>query len=229
MAPLLDPQPSPPRIEACVHNLFAEQVEAAPQAPAICAHDGDFTYDELDNASDRVAQKLVRMGVEAETAVLLCFEKSAWAVVAMLAVVKAGGMCVNLVPSYPRGRFLNVIDDCHAKIVLTNDSSIPLGAEDGLDILIIDEESVSKLALTDESTPKPAVDPSSAAYVLYTSGSTGKPKGIVVEHGSLCTSAWAHGSAWGIGPGTRVFQFAAYSFGGFKHTLVATLYVSRAH
>lgn len=58
----------------------------------------------------------------------------------------------------------------------------------------------------------PTISPQNVVYVLFTSGSTGKPKGIVIEHGSLCSSSKAHRTRWGICPGTRLLQFAAYTF-----------------
>lgn len=58
----------------------------------------------------------------------------------------------------------------------------------------------------------PEVPPNSPAFILFTSGSTGKPKGIVIEHQGFCYGAHHHGSAFDIGPETRVFQFAAHIF-----------------
>ncbi|KAK1914244.1 hypothetical protein P3342_007490 [Pyrenophora teres f. teres] len=78
----------PPAIERCIHDLFADQAKARPDAPAICAWDGDMTYGELDVLSGRLAGHLVELGVGPEDIVPLCFEKSMWTVVAMLAVLK---------------------------------------------------------------------------------------------------------------------------------------------
>ncbi|KAL7780612.1 hypothetical protein CFE70_010637 [Pyrenophora teres f. teres 0-1] len=73
----------------CIHDLFAEQVLAQPNAPAICAWDGKMSYSVLDNLSTTLAGYLVKIGVKPEDVVPLCFEKSMWTVVAMLAVLKA--------------------------------------------------------------------------------------------------------------------------------------------
>ncbi|KAG9375538.1 hypothetical protein A1F94_013888 [Pyrenophora tritici-repentis] len=81
----------PPVVERCVHELFVEQARARPDAAAICAWDGEMKYGELDELSSRLAGYLVGLGVGPEAIVPLCFEKSMWTVVAMLAVLKAGG------------------------------------------------------------------------------------------------------------------------------------------
>lgn len=68
----------PTTVERCVHDLFSEQADAQPKAPAICAWDGEMTYSELDRLSTRLAGQLIRLGVEPEHFVPLCFEKSMW-------------------------------------------------------------------------------------------------------------------------------------------------------
>ncbi|PVI01698.1 acetyl-CoA synthetase-like protein, partial [Periconia macrospinosa] len=72
----------PPAVERCIHELFEEQANARPEAPAICAWDGEMTYGELDELSSRLAGHLVELGVQPEEVVPLCFEKSKWTVVA---------------------------------------------------------------------------------------------------------------------------------------------------
>ncbi|KAE8868654.1 hypothetical protein PTNB29_02565 [Pyrenophora teres f. teres] len=94
----------PPAVERCIHDLFTEQAAARPDAPAICAWDGELTYGELDALSSKLAGHLVQLGVKAEDVVPLCFEKSMWTVVAMLAVLKAGGAFLLLDPSLPTER-----------------------------------------------------------------------------------------------------------------------------
>ena len=85
----------PAKLEECVHHRFKEQVGARPDAPAIRAFDGDFTYAELDAAAESLAHFLVELGIGPEVFVPTCFDKSCYTIVAMLAVLKAGGAAVQ--------------------------------------------------------------------------------------------------------------------------------------
>jgi non-ribosomal peptide synthetase component F len=91
----------PPSLEECIHQIVQSQVDLQPDAPAICSWDVNLTYRELDELAARLAGQLVDLGVAAEVNVPLCLEKSAWAIVAELAVLKAGGVCVPLDPARP--------------------------------------------------------------------------------------------------------------------------------
>ena len=195
-------------VHDCVHSIFKSQVTIRPEAQAICAWDGSLTYLELDNLSDRLASYLVGKGIRPETLVPLCFDKSVWTVVTMMAVLKAGGACVHLGVTQPITRLAQIISDTGAKVLLAD----PLHSEmfKGLvEVVTIDPQFLETLPSTDSL---PLVKPTNPAFVLFTSGSTGKPKGIVVEHGSLCTSSKAHGTNRKVGPHTRLLQFAAYTF-----------------
>lgn len=208
-------QPEPPFVNDCVHHAFSRQVSQTPDAPAIASHDASLSYRELDDYSDRTAAMLQARGVGPEVVVPLCFEKSAWAIVAMLAVMKAGGVCANVSPGYPIERTRRIIEQCGASIMLTNVVDGRLQDIRETDLLEITRETVTTLPSLASNPLCNTTTPENAAYILFTSGSTGEPKGIAVEHGSLCTSAAAHGSKWGINPGTRVFQFASYTFGEY--------------
>lgn len=91
----------PARVDRCMHELIAEYCHAQPNAPAVCAWDGNFTYNELDRLSSAVAVHLASCGVGPEMFVPLCFEKSCWTVMALLGVLKAGAAFVLLDPSQP--------------------------------------------------------------------------------------------------------------------------------
>ncbi|KAI1626476.1 hypothetical protein EDD37DRAFT_349340 [Exophiala viscosa] len=204
----------PEVLETNVPSVFAEQVRARPDALAVDAWDGKLTYSELDRLSTRFALHLVDAGVGPEVLVPLCFEKSRWAVVSQMAVMKAGGGCVNMDPAHPLGRLELIIQDARAKILLVAPQLRAKFREvQGAKIVSIDEEFYKAM---EHSIPKthqlPHIDPMNTAYVLFTSGSTGRPKGIVIEHRSLCSSSKAHGTEWDIGPNTRLLQFAAYTF-----------------
>lgn len=195
-------------VHDCVHNIFKDQVTIRPEAQAICAWDGSLTYIQLDMLSDRLASYLVSKGVEPEVLVPLCFDKSVWTVVTMLAVLKAGGACVHLGATQPITRLAQIISDTGAKILIAD--TLHSEMFQGLvEVITIDPTFLESISTRNSL---PLVRPTNPAFVLFTSGSTGKPKGIVVEHGSLCTSSKAHGTNRKVGPHTRLLQFAAYTF-----------------
>ena len=209
-SPVCSRQP-PPELEACVHDLFREHAQAQPFAEAVSAHDAVLTYGELDQASERVALLLRQNGITKEVPVGLYFQKSAWAIVAMLGVMKAGGTCVNLSPAYPDERIRTILAACDAKIVLSNTLQNGTFGQTSVKTFLINNETVSEFR--DPGQTMQHADPSSAAYILFTSGSTGEPKGTVVEHGSLATSLRAYGERWKVNRASRIFQFASYTFG----------------
>ncbi|KAK1912915.1 hypothetical protein P3342_004851 [Pyrenophora teres f. teres] len=110
----------PEATEDCVHDLFTEQARERPDAPAVCAWDGDLTYGELDVLSTKLAGYLVQLGVKPEDMVPLCFEKSMWTVVAMLAVLKANGGFVPLDPEHPQIRQREILKQTGAAVVLVS-------------------------------------------------------------------------------------------------------------
>ncbi|KAF9768845.1 hypothetical protein IL306_013805 [Fusarium sp. DS 682] len=190
-------------------------------APAVCAWDAELTYGELDRASERMTRILTEMGVGASHVVPICFDKSAWAVVAVLGILRAGGAYVALDPTHPKHRLEGIITDVDASVIVAAPQHASLFSSlQGVRVVACSEPFITSLvaagsqaeaSMDIDSILKPP-NPSSAAFILFSSGSTGRPKGIVLEHQAVCTSTHAFGSAWGVGPGTRVFQFAAFIF-----------------
>ncbi|KAH7409858.1 hypothetical protein DE146DRAFT_732737 [Phaeosphaeria sp. MPI-PUGE-AT-0046c] len=201
----------PPTLNSCVHEKFAAWVLSQPDAPAICGFDGNFTYAQLAETSDRLAHHLVSLGVGPEAFVPTCFDKSCFAIVAMLSVLKAGGAAVPLDAKHPRQALQTRLEDAAAKVVLT--SATRADKFEGLapNIIVVDDALLQGLPM--RSGPACAdVKPQNPCFVIFTSGSTGRPKGVVLEHSAMVTSAEAHGSKLGFGPGSRVLQFASYTF-----------------
>jgi non-ribosomal peptide synthetase component F len=157
------------------------------------------------------------MGVALETFVPTCFDKSAWAIVAMLSVLRAGAAAVPLDATHPKSALELRVQDTNAKIVLASPSRAHLFANMGVHVISVGKEFLDQLP--SENGPfRSVVGPSNPAFVIYTSGSTGKPKGVVLENRAICSSGFATGTAYGWGPGSRVLQFASYV--GFSLTFI---------
>ena len=215
-----------PRVEQCVHHVISQHALQRPlSTPAVCGWDASFTYRELDGAAAALARYLVTVGaVGPEVFVPLCFEKSAWTVVAQVAVLKAGGAFVNLDPGHPDSRLAQHIRDVGAKVVLCSAKHKAKMDKITSMAFVVAAESIEALsnALAPEAKAEAeaeaavfassAAKPSNAAYIIFTSGTTGKPKGTVIEHGSFCTGAMAHAKAMFMRPDSRVLQFASYTF-----------------
>jgi len=167
--------------DACIHDLFAEQVERDPHATALVFEDQELSYAELDQRANRLAHQLQSMGIRPDRLVGVYVDRSFDMVVSILAIQKAGGAYVPLDPKYPSDRIAFMIEDSGASIVLTQSHLVSGMPSHRARILCVDVESLELLARP-TSRPDSAATPSSLAYVIYTSGSTGRPKGVMVEH-----------------------------------------------
>ncbi|RYP14793.1 hypothetical protein DL767_010377 [Monosporascus sp. MG133] len=203
----------PAPVAACIHSLVQEVTDRQPDAMALYAWDGVMTYHELDIAASSLADHLMTLGVGPEMMIGICMDKSRWAAVAMLAVLKAGGVVVPLGTQQPLARLQTVLQDTQAQIVLVDATQMERLADElhGLQLIRVDRLLLDGLAPASRSACT-TVRPSNAAWVVYTSGSTGTPKGVVLQHSALCTSIKSHGAAFGLGTQSRVLQFAAYTF-----------------
>lgn len=163
-----------------VVELFEEQVSKNPDNTALIYEKQKLTYSQLNQAANQVARKLRLQGVGPESIVGLLMERSSEMIIAMLAVLKAGGAYLPLDSNYPRERIEFVLEDSQASLVITKHRNPELGSRYPhvtWDELLANDEDGSNLP--HQNTP------SNAAYVIYTSGSTGKPKGVIIEHHSV--------------------------------------------
>ncbi|GAA0603000.1 hypothetical protein GCM10010174_19080 [Kutzneria viridogrisea] len=183
-------------------ELFAARVRRDPQAPALAFEGTTLTYGELDARANRLAHKLVELGAGPERFVAVAVPRSVEMVVALLAVAKSGAAYVPVDPSYPADRVAYMLSDAAPSLVLTTSGT-------GLAGLRLDE---LELDGPDTAPAVTGLGLGSPAYVIYTSGSTGRPKGVVVTHSGLASLVVAQVGAFGVGPGSRVLQFASLSF-----------------
>ena len=192
--------------ERCLHELFEEQARRSPAAAALEGDGEVIPYAELNRRADRLAARLRDLGVAPETLVGLLAERSPALVVALLAVLKAGGAYLPLDPASPEARLAGMI--AGVPVLLTERrwaSRLPAGH--AAVVLLDDEEPGGGSA-----APAGAAAPGHPAYVIYTSGSTGGPKGVVVEHRAIARYAASAAADFGLRPGDRVLQFAPISF-----------------
>jgi amino acid adenylation domain-containing protein/non-ribosomal peptide synthase protein (TIGR01720 family) len=214
----------PETLSECVHHRFASWVRTQPDAPAIRGFDGDYTYAELDAVSERLAHHLVELGVGPEVFVPTCFDKSVFAVIAMLSVLKAGGAAVPLDANHPKNALELRVEDTQAQVVLTSAARSELFEDVVPDVIIVDSVLLDDLQEGDvEGLACTTVGPQNPAFVIFTSGSTGRPKGVILEHAAFVTSAYAHGTNLGLGPGSRALQFASYTFDNSLEEMFTTL------
>ncbi|KAF3928185.1 hypothetical protein AA313_de0206009 [Arthrobotrys entomopaga] len=194
----------------CLHELFEIQARMQPDAPAIVAWDGQFTYRELNETANKLAAELMRVGAGPEKIVPVCFSKSAWTLVSLLAVLKAGAACMTMDPSHPSSRLQAIIADTKAELIVAGSEHVELCQKLVPQVVPVTAASVQQLP--NVNGVKSQVRPNNRALTLFTSGSTGTPKGIDIEHRAISTSLIAQCATYGIGPGTRIYQFAGYSF-----------------
>ncbi len=167
--------------DQCVHQRFEEQVAKTPDAIAVVFENRQLTYREVNRQANQLARYLQRLGVGAETLVGVCADRSADLVVALLAVLKAGGTYVPLDPEYPQERLAFVLEDTRAKVVISQERLIAVLAASFARVVCLDRDR-DDIAQESGDNPSCGATAESLAYVIYTSGSTGQPKGVEVPH-----------------------------------------------
>jgi|GEM_PF-3021239 len=165
--------------EKCIHQLFEEQVEKTPEATALVYEEQQLSYAELNRRANRLAHYLRRRGVGPEQVVGLLLERSTEMVVAIMAVLKAGGAYLPLDPAYPEERLRYMLDDSGAELLLTQRELVSQFGEMSAAVLCIE---ASEWVEESGENPATTVAAENLAYVIYTSGSTGKPKAVLMTH-----------------------------------------------
>ncbi|NOQ24119.1 MAG: amino acid adenylation domain-containing protein [Bacteroidales bacterium] len=164
-----------------ISQVFDEQVKEFSKRIALEVEDKSYTYQDLDEESNKIANYLIKCGVTEDQLVGLMAGRSSDMIIGILGILKTGGAYVPIDPAYPEERVNQLIEDSGINIILSTE--------------VIDSEydfagdiiNINDLEIKESSTNLnlPSITSSNIAYVMYTSGSTGKPKGVVIEQKSV--------------------------------------------
>ena len=166
-----------------IQALFEEQVALNPHATAVEFEDRQLSYVALNEQANRVAHRLLRLGVGRETLVGLCMERSAELIVGILAILKAGGVYVPLDPDYPYQRLSFMIRDSGMQLIVAHAPTAGQLAPSLRQARVCWIDSSEAATVEDcTSDPKSGAAADDLAYVMYTSGATGNPEGVMIPH-----------------------------------------------
>jgi amino acid adenylation domain-containing protein len=204
--------------------MITEKAKTQFERPSVVSWDGEMTYAQLEERSTWLAKHLVHLGLRVGQAVPLCFEKSMWTIVGVLAVMKAGGALVLMDPSQPEGRLSTIATEVDAEFILTSELQMGLGSHivPGGKLIIVGPKIFQHEAEL-PSVNLPVVPASSTLYIQFTSGSTGKPKGVVISHSNYTSGAVPRAAAVGYGEHSRVLDFPSYAFDVSVDCMLCTL------
>ncbi len=193
--------------EVCLHELIEERVDRAPDRVAVSFEAEELTFGELDSAANHLARRLRGLGVGPEVPVGVFAERSPEMVIALLAVLKAGGAYLPLDPDYPADRLAFMLADSRVPVVLAHERLLPRLPEHEARVLRLDgvgAERGERLASGARA--------SNLAYLIYTSGSTGRPKGTMNAHRGIVNRLLWMQEQYGLAADDRVLQKTPFSF-----------------
>jgi amino acid adenylation domain-containing protein/non-ribosomal peptide synthase protein (TIGR01720 family) len=199
------------------HDLIAERAARTPEATALRYEGAELSYRDLNARANQLARHLRQLDVGPDVLVGIHAAPAPELVIAVLAVLKAGGAYLPLDPAYPPERLRFMLEDAVPRVVLTDggrgagaggQTILPAGRWALLD-LAADRPAIARQPATDLP---PAATPDSLAYCIYTSGSTGQPKGTLIEHRGLANLVHVVNEEFAITPESRVLQFASFNF-----------------
>ncbi|ATF86927.1 non-ribosomal peptide synthetase [Burkholderia gladioli pv. gladioli] len=198
--------------DVCLHQQFEQQVERTPDAVALVFEEQTLSYAQLNARANQLAHELIALGVQPDSRVGICLQRSSAMVVGLLAILKAGGAYVPLDPAYPGERLAHILIDADPSIVLVDTTGRAALGQDALDgRRLLDPDA----PLPERPTSNPVVPGLTSrhlAYVIYTSGSTGKPKGAQNEHRALVNRLDWMQRAYALDASDRVLQKTPFGF-----------------
>ncbi|WP_460164666.1 non-ribosomal peptide synthetase [Pseudomonas sp. S2_F03] len=209
----------------CIHHLFEAQVARSPEATALIFEGEAFSYGELNARANRLAHRLIELGVGPDQRVAICVERSAAMVVGLMAILKAGSAYVPLDPTYPGDRLTYILADTAPALVLADGAGRQVLGEALQTHIVLDpnESRAEVLTEADANFQVPGLTPRNLAYIIYTSGSTGQPKGVMIEHRGLIASTLARTTVYKPGSNVVFLLLSSMAFDSSVAGIFGTL------
>ncbi len=194
-----------------VPEIARQQAQRRGGATALVHEGSRLSYQELEERSNRLAHRLIQIGVSPELRVGVFLDRGFDLVTAILAIWKAGGVYVPLDTAYPKDRLAFMLEDASVGVLVSVDTVLPeLPAHDAR-VLCLDVD-WEEIEAQSSAPPELRIAPSNLAYVMYTSGSTGNPKGAMLEHGGMMNHLWSKVHDLGLTDRDVIAQNASASF-----------------
>nr|WP_308427355.1 non-ribosomal peptide synthetase [Microbispora rosea] len=199
-----------------VSEFFEARVAESGEEPAVIFGETVVSYSELNARANRLARRLIAAGVRPDALVAVAIPRSVELIVAVLAVLKAGGAYLPLDPAYPAERLTHMAQDARPVLLLRTASVTSLSLDvpervldDPSFVAECEGERADDVADGERLAP---LLPAHLMYVIYTSGSTGVPKGVAISHTGVADLVATQKRLYAVGPGDRVLQWASFSF-----------------
>lgn len=207
------------RTDERISQLFEAQVERTPDAialvlagPESAGEPEQMSYRQFNRKANRLAHRLQELGVGPDVYVGVFLDRSLDMIVALFAILKAGGACVPLDPAYPRPRIEFMVQDSNAAVILTQKHLAGTIPDVKHAKIVLVDEPIHDRRPDSEKNPVASGSPADAAYLIYTSGSTGKPKGVVITQEAIANHSLDCRKHYGLSSRDRVLQFSSFNF-----------------
>jgi amino acid adenylation domain-containing protein/FkbM family methyltransferase len=197
--------------ERCIHEMFEDQAELAPDRVAGINEGEQISYGELNRRANRLGNYLRRRCVGAEVRVGICLERGLEMLVGLLGILKAGGAYVPLDPAYPAERLAFMLEDAAVRLIVTQEKLKEISELAQTALICVDGDRGEILQESEENIDS-GVNGENLAYIIYTSGSTGHPKGAMLTHQSVVNLITDAIDKFRLDRDSKFFQFASLSF-----------------
>ncbi|MCB0100047.1 MAG: AMP-binding protein, partial [Caldilineaceae bacterium] len=203
------PLPSP----ALLHERFAQQAQRTPNQIALRTKETALTYAQIEQRANQLAHYLRQQGVGAETRVGLSLAYSSDMVIALLGILKAGGVYLPLDPRSAFEHLAFVLEDAQPALILTERAvmaQLPRPAH-APDIICLDQE-WPRIQDQPATAPENSVDADHLAYIMYISDVADQLRGVMITHGAVANQCQAMIERFRLCPTDRVWPFAVTNF-----------------